>query len=368
MAVMPAGVHHARPAGGIGQAAGFLDRQRVHVRPQGQHRAVVPASQNAGDAMPGQARSHIFEAQRAQAFGDQRRRLRFLAAEFRVLVQMTAGFDDFGENALNGCFHSRFNVWHERGPFRKSTAFLVHQHGLGFLHCLRIVSPRSDNEIMSAFAFHRRAILIGLLLVLITAAVFHDTLQAGFVRWDDGMHVYANPFLHPISVSNAARFWAAPYQNLYVPVSYSLYALLAAMAHLPAPVPTIDGLWVDLNPRVFHGASLLLHLANVLLVFALLRRLLPSPRTAGSDWAAGAGRLLFAVHPVQVESVAWISEMRGLLSGLFSLLALHAYLRYSESRSRRTLVYDSLPFALCWPCCPSRPPSLCRFWSSSWRL
>ena len=183
---------------------------------------------------------------------------------------------------------------------------------------------------MSDFA-SRRPIFLGLLLVLLTTAVFHDVFQAGFVRWDDGLHVYANPYLHPVSLSNLARFWCAPYQNLYVPVSYSMYALLATGAHLPAPVPTIDGLWIDLDPRVFHGASLLLHLANVLLVFALLRRLLPSPRTTGSDWAAAAGALLFAIHPVQVESVAWIAEMRGLLSGLFLLLALHAYLRHAET-------------------------------------
>jgi len=181
-------------------------------------------------------------------------------------------------------------------------------------------------------SIRRRPLLIGLLLVLFTGVVFRGILSAGFVRWDDGLHVYANPYLHSVSLQNTARFWTAPYQNLYVPVSYSLYALLAAMAHLPAPVLTPDGLRVDLNPRIFHAMSLLLHLTNVLLVFLLLRRLLPRPQTAGADWAAGAGALLFAIHPVQVESVAWISEMRGLLSGLFSLLALHAWLRHSEGK------------------------------------
>ena len=184
---------------------------------------------------------------------------------------------------------------------------------------------------MFDFVSRRRPIFQGLLLVLLTALVFHNVLQAGFVRWDDGMHVYANPYLHPVSLSHLARLWSASYQNLYVPVSYSVYALLVTIAHLPAPVSTQDGLWIDLDPRVFHGASLLLHLANVLLVFALLRRLLPGPSTAGNDWAAAAGALLFAVHPVQVEAVAWIAELRGLLSALFLLLALHAYLRYTAA-------------------------------------
>lgn len=193
-------------------------------------------------------------------------------------------------------------------------------------------------------ASRRRPLLIGLLLVLVTGAVFGGILSAGFVRWDDGLHVYANPYLHPVSTQNVARFWTGPYQNLYVPVSYSLYALLAAMARLPRPIPTADGLWIDLNPHVFHAAGLALHLVNVLLVFALLRRLLPGPKTATRDWAAGVGALLFAIHPVQVESVAWIAELRGLLSGLFSLLALHAWLSYvGEGRGWR-------PYALATAC------------------
>ena len=181
----------------------------------------------------------------------------------------------------------------------------------------------------------RRPLLLGLLLALAACAVFGGILSAGFVRWDDGLHVYANPYLHPVSPDGLARLWRSPYQNLYVPLSYSLYAALASVAHLPRPVATTDGLWIDLDPCIFHAACLALHVANVLLVFALLRRLLPrltSSPPAVTDWAAGAGALLFAVHPVQVESVAWISEMRGLLAGLFSLLALLTYLRCEQGR------------------------------------
>ena len=193
---------------------------------------------------------------------------------------------------------------------------------------------------MADFLGARRPLLIAVLLTLITGAVFHDVLSAGFVRWDDGIQVYANPGLHPASAVHLRQFWIAPYENLYIPLSYSLYSLLAVPAHLPAPVQTPDGFWIDLDPRVFHAASLLLHGANVLLVFTLLRRLLPRRGTAAGDWAAGAGALLFAVCPVQVESVAWIAEMRGLLAGFLSLLALLAYVRAAEERPARLQFWE----------------------------
>ncbi len=184
-----------------------------------------------------------------------------------------------------------------------------------------------------------RPTVIVLFLLLLTGSVFHDVLSAGFVRWDDGLHVYENPHLHPASTGHLAALWSGPYRHLYVPVSYTLYWLLAQAAHLAVPVQTADGNLVDLNPGIFHAANLLLHMANVLLVFALLRCLLAARASAGSlcvtDWAAGAGALLFAVHPVQVESVAWISEMRGLLAGTFSLLTLLFYVRSGEGHRRK---------------------------------
>ena len=213
-------------------------------------------------------------------------------------------------------------------------------------------------ENMATLAASRwRPLILALGLFLLTGAVFHDVLSAGFVRWDDDLHVYANPYLHPVSVVHLQRFWTAPYQNLYVPLSYTLYSGLALLAHLSAPVQTADGLWVDLDPRVFHAASLLLHGANVLLVFALLRRLLPGRGAAGNnktitnkatiDGAACAGALLFAVHPLQVESVAWIAELRGLLAGLCSLCALHAWQSFLQSPAkRRWYALATLCFAL----------------------
>jgi tetratricopeptide (TPR) repeat protein len=216
-----------------------------------------------------------------------------------------------------------------------------------------------------------RPLLLALGLFVFTVAVFHDVLSAGFVRWDDDLHVYANPYLHPVSLAHLGRFWTAPYQNLYVPLSYTLYSGLACLARLPVPVASADGLWVDFDPRVFHAASLLLHGANVLLVFALLRRLLPGRGTAGSDGAACAGALLFAVHPLQVESVAWIAELRGLLAGFCCLAALHAWQSFLESPRKRRGSWEwygwaTLLFALALLAKPSAVALPLMAWALAW--
>jgi hypothetical protein len=84
---------------------------------------------------------------------------------------------------------------------------------------------------------------------------------------------------------------------------------------------------VRLLPGVYHAASVLVHALTALAVFALLRRL------SGADWAAGAGALVFAVHPVQVEAVAWASGMKDLLCGLFGVLAAWQYVVFAQGEA-----------------------------------
>ena len=172
----------------------------------------------------------------------------------------------------------------------------------------------------------RRRFLLMALLLAITAAVYQHVCREAFVDWDDALHTYDNPYLLPLTPAHLARLWGHPYWGIYVPVSYLAYGLLAQVAPFRHPMAAPGGEWTVLNPHVFHTANLLLHLLNTLLVFELLWRIVKR------DYAAFAGALLFAIHPIQVEAVAWISEMRGLLSGLFGLLALCQYLDYAEAQ------------------------------------
>lgn len=159
---------------------------------------------------------------------------------------------------------------------------------------------------------------VRLLPFLAVAAVFGQTVGFDFINYDDNVNVYANPLFADLSLAGFARFWAASYEGLYIPLTYCLWALLAKISTL------LPFSGQPLNPHVFHFANVIVHGVNTVLLTVLLRRLLQH------QWAAMGGALLFALHPVQVEAVAWVSSMKDLLAVFFSLLALWQWVLFSQ--------------------------------------
>lgn len=148
-------------------------------------------------------------------------------------------------------------------------------------------------------------------LIVIVAAtwlVFGQSLNHDFLSWDDDKNVTRNALLDSATGPDLARIWSQPYLGLYAPMAYTGYAFESWVSRQLTGNPV--------HPAVFHATNVLLHSLCALLVFFLLRRL------DRHGWCAVLGALLFAVHPVQVESVAWVTEQRGLLCAFFSLLAL----------------------------------------------
>ena len=143
----------------------------------------------------------------------------------------------------------------------------------------------------------------GALIVLLTVVVYLPALRGGFI-WDDDSYVTENQALR--SLEGLGKIWTQPGTELqYYPLSYS-------------------GFWVqyhlwNLHPFGYHLINILLHAVNAVLLWGVLRRL----AVPGSWWAAA----IFALHPVQVESVAWITEFKNVTSVTFSLLTLLAFLR-----------------------------------------
>ena len=150
----------------------------------------------------------------------------------------------------------------------------------------------------------RKVWIFRLAIVLPLLLVFGRILGHALLGWDDRMNTVLNPHLVPPSVSGLLYFWRHFYGEMYIPLTFTLWGLLSQ---------------VTFEPWIFHAASLAIHAGATLAGFALLRRIVRD------DVAAAAGALLFGLHPVQVESVAWMSGAKDVLCGMFSLLALASH-------------------------------------------
>ncbi|MBX3411098.1 MAG: tetratricopeptide repeat protein [Pirellulales bacterium] len=165
----------------------------------------------------------------------------------------------------------------------------------------------------------RRSVTCLAILLAAVALVYGQTLRHDFSAWDDEFNIPGNKNLHPISWQGIWNHWRKPYGALYIPVTYTFWGLESWLA-----TTSDESNAATIHPGVFHAGNLLLHAANVALVWSILRR------TIRADLPALCGALLYAVHPLQVESVAWVTETKGLLSATFGWLAIWLYTRETE--------------------------------------
>ena len=161
-----------------------------------------------------------------------------------------------------------------------------------------------------------------LALVALTIFAYRPAWHGGFI-WDDDVYVTNNELL--TAPDGLRRIWFSfDSPSQYFPLVYSTFRIEHA-------------LW-GLDPTGYHWVNLLLHVANALLVWRVLARL-----NVPGAWLAGA---IFALHPVQVESVAWITERKNVLMGFFFLLTLLAWLAFVDERTRRPWPFYGLALIL----------------------
>ena len=167
--------------------------------------------------------------------------------------------------------------------------------------------------------------LVPVLIALITFAAFLPALQNQFVNWDDKDNFLDNPHYRGLGWTHLRWMWTT-HLGHYIPLTWMTLGL--------------DYLLWGMNPVGYHLTNLLLHAANAVVFFFVVRRILtlalPSPSERGHALAVSAGfaALVFAIHPLRVESVAWVTERRDVLSGLFYLVAILLYLRACERGAR----------------------------------
>ena len=157
-------------------------------------------------------------------------------------------------------------------------------------------------------------IFIYLLLVGITWSVFGQTVRYGFVNFDDDLYVYEAPEIsRGITINGVVTAFTHLHAHNWHP--------LTTISHM------LDCQLYGLKAGGHHFTSVLLHTVVVLLLFRVLRQM------TGAVWKSAMVAALFAVHPLHVESVAWVSERKDVLSAVFFLLMLGAYVRYTRSES-----------------------------------
>jgi tetratricopeptide (TPR) repeat protein len=151
-------------------------------------------------------------------------------------------------------------------------------------------------------------------IVVVVCASFAPALVNDFVNWDDDLVLTDNTAYRGLSPSHLRWMVTTTHGGHWQPLTWLSYAVDHA-------------LW-GMDPRGYHVTNVLLHALNAVLVWSILRALLAGRGPEGVIAAAAAvGALFFGIHPLRVESVAWATERRDVLSGCFWLLAIAAYLR-----------------------------------------
>ncbi len=187
--------------------------------------------------------------------------------------------------------------------------------------------PRSSRREPPPHNFCTVPIVCGLLLLAV-GLVFGQTVCHGFVNLDNSEYVLQNPHLgQGLSVQQMVWALTHSYHFNWCPLTWWSFMLDYQL----------DGL----KPWGFHLTNVLLHAATAIALFLVLRRM------TGRLWPSALVAALFAVHPLRAESVAWITERKDVLSGLFFMLTLEAYVGYA-SRSFSLVRYGAvlLLFAL----------------------
>jgi protein O-mannosyl-transferase len=169
----------------------------------------------------------------------------------------------------------------------------------------------------------RRSIAI-VCIAAVAWLVFGRLSKAHFVAWDDPQFVASNEWLNPPSWDHLSQSWRQPCLELYTPILYTGWSAVAALEHRPPNQALLAG--------PFHVFNILIHITAAVAAFLLLCEFFSAP-------AAMAGAMLFLLHPIQVDPVAWVSGAKDLLCGAFSLLALWQYVRFAKSAKQWRLQF-----------------------------
>jgi tetratricopeptide (TPR) repeat protein len=182
--------------------------------------------------------------------------------------------------------------------------------------CLGLPISRAQGEIL----------LVAIVLALTVGVAYAPTLDGQFLSWDDYTYVAGNP--------NIRGTWRSTCAWAFTTVQGGNWHPLTWLSH------KLDYELYGLNPRGHHFTNLVFHIANSVLLFVVLQRLI------GALWRSAAVAALFGLHPLHVESVAWVAERKDVLSGFFWLLTIAAYARYARVQTWTSYIVVMITFSM----------------------
>lgn len=162
--------------------------------------------------------------------------------------------------------------------------------------------------------------LILIFVLILTFLSFLPCLKSDFVNWDDGAHLLENPSLRFLDSEHLSNIFREKINKIYIPLTTLSFAF--------------EYKFFGYNPFFYHLDNVLLHLGVVVLVFFLGRRL------GLSRAGAGLAALFWGIHPIHVESVAWVTERKDVLYAVFYMAAVHCWLSYLAGRRKIFYVFS----------------------------
>lgn len=171
---------------------------------------------------------------------------------------------------------------------------------------------------MIAYSQEKRTVFLHIaIMVVAVLAAYSKIFGAGFMSWDDIDYVFNTPDISSFTAEHFGNWWSQNYIGNYQPLPMMSYAL--------------DFLLGGTQPFIYHLTSIIWHIADVILLYACMRRL------QDNIYIALFVALLFALHPVQTESVSWIAARNKVMNGFFFLLAIYAYTGYVLEHNTKKL-------------------------------
>lgn len=181
--------------------------------------------------------------------------------------------------------------------------------------------------------FKKHQIFLLIILAYLTVFSFYPALSANFVNLDDTAMVTINQYIKDLSISNIISIFSNYHYRMYHPIVTLSYA--------------IEYYFFKLDPFIYHFINIILHLLNTFLVFFIFRKL---TKSFAVSYIVG---ILFAIHPVHVEAVAWVSARKDLLYSIFYLLSILFYIKLPETTHKTKIFLLSLFFFIL--SCLSKP-------------